>query len=67
MVLKVDQPHKTVLVSCDNIPGFMEAMAMPFDVRDEKGTRGGLSPGMMVSFSLVVDDTLNAEHLQVRP
>lgn len=67
MVLKVDQPHKTVLVSCDNIPGFMEAMAMPFDVHDAKEL-DGLSPGKMVSFTLVVDGSNSyVEHVQVRP
>lgn len=67
MVLRIDQPHKSMLVSCDTIPGFMEAMAMPFDVHDAKEL-AGLSPGMMVSFTLVVDGNNSyAEHLQSRP
>ena len=36
MVLKVDQAHKTILVSCDSIPGVMDAMTLPFDVHDPK-------------------------------
>lgn len=67
MVMKVDQPHKTVLISCDNIPGFMEAMAMPFDVHDAKEL-DGLTPGKIVSFTLVVDGGNSyLEHVQVRP
>lgn len=67
MVLKVDQSHKSFLVSCDVIPGFMEAMTMPFDVHDAKEL-AGLFPGMMVSFTLVVDGSNSyAEHLQARP
>lgn len=67
MVLKVDPSHKSVLVSCDTIPGYMEAMAMPFDVRDAKEL-SGLSPGMIVSFTLVVEGNDSyAEHLQVHP
>ena len=67
MVLKVDQPHKSVLVSCDTIPGFMEAMAMTFNVHDANEL-AGISPGVMVSFTLVVDGNNSyAEHMQARP
>ncbi len=44
LVLKVDGPHKTMLVSCESIPGYMEAMAMPFTVREPKMLEG-LQPG----------------------
>ena len=54
MVLKVDRPQKSFLVSHDSIPGFMQAMTMPFDVRDVKEL-DGLAPGVMVEFTLVVD------------
>ena len=67
MVLKVDAAHKTILLSCDGIPGFMDAMTMPFDVHDAKEL-ATLSPGMMVGFTLVVDGGSSyAEHIQVRP
>ncbi len=67
MVLKVDRPHKSLLLSCDSIPGFMDAMTMPFDVRDAKEL-DALAPGMMVEFSLIVDSgTSYVEHLQARP
>lgn len=66
MVVKVDQPHKSFVVSCQSIPGFMEAMTMPFDVLDAKELQG-LAPGMTVEFQLVVDkDTSYAEHISVR-
>jgi protein SCO1 len=67
MVLKVDPVHKTLLVSCDSIPGFMHAMVMPFDVHDAKQL-DHLAPGVMVSFTLVVEgDSSHAERIQVRP
>jgi protein SCO1/2 len=67
MVLQVDPAHKTLLVSCDTIPGFMEAMSMPFDVHDARELNG-ISPGMIVAFTLVVESTSSyVEHIQVRP
>ena len=67
MVLKVDAPSKTVVVSCREITGYMEAMAMPFSVRDAK-TLDGLDPGMTIDFSLVVDKGSSyAENIHVRP
>ena len=66
MVLKVDPPHKTFVVSCQPIPGFMSAMTMPFDVRSAKDL-DGLAPGTMVEFTLVVDrETSYAENIKVR-
>lgn len=67
MVLRVDQAHKTILVSCDSIPGVMDAMTMPFDVHDVREL-AALSPGMIVDFTLVmVGGSSYAEHIQVRP
>jgi len=67
MVLKVDAPSKTIVVSCREIPGYMEAMAMPFSVRDAK-TLVGLEPGTTIDFSLVVDkDSSYAENIHARP
>jgi protein SCO1 len=54
LILKIDQPHKSVVVSCNAIPGYMEAMTMPLSVRNEKELQG-LKPGTMVDFVLVVD------------
>jgi protein SCO1 len=67
MVMKVDPSHKTLVVSCQSIPGFMEAMTMPFTVHDAKDL-SGLSPGQIVEFTLVVDqDSSYAEHIRIKP
>lgn len=67
MVLKVDPVHKTFVASCRSIPGFMEAMTMPFDVRETKEL-AELKPGEMVEFTLVVDEASSyVEHVHVRP
>lgn len=66
MVLKVDQSHKTFVVSCKPIPGFMDAMTMPFDVRTSKEL-DGLLPGVTVEFTLVVEpETSYAENITIR-
>jgi protein SCO1 len=66
MVLKVDRAHKAFVVSCQSIPGFMDAMTMPFDVHEEKELEG-LAPGTIVDFMLVVDgESSYADHVHVR-
>lgn len=66
MVLKVDEIHKSFVVSCQSIPGLMGAMTMPFDVREAKELKG-LAPGTTVDFTLIVDDdTSYAEHVIIR-
>ena len=54
LVLKVDRSTRTLVVSCHDIPGYMDAMVMPFTVRDAKNL-AGLAPGMMIEFALVVN------------
>ena len=54
LVLKIDKPHHEMLVSCQAIPGYMEAMVMPFPVNDPKEL-DGLAQGTMVEFTVVVD------------
>ena len=67
MVLKVDQAHKAFTVSCQSIPGYMEAMIMPFEVREAKEL-DGLKPGMAVEFTLAVEkESSYAEHVRIRP
>jgi protein SCO1 len=53
MVLKVDRPRNTFTASIQAIPGFMPAMAMPFEVRRGKDL-DGLVPGAAVEFALIV-------------
>lgn len=67
MVLKVDRARKTMVVSCQDIPGLMSAMTMPFRVKDGREL-AGLAPGEMVKFTLVVHRTTSyAEHVRVKP
>lgn len=67
MVIEVDRPHKSFVASCQEIPGFMKAMTMPFDVRQAKEL-DGLVPGAIVDFTLVVDkDDSYAEGVKVHP
>jgi protein SCO1/2 len=54
LVLDVDAAHAAFVASIDRIPGFMEAMTMPFHVRDGRELTG-VVPGTMVDFTLVVD------------
>jgi protein SCO1 len=66
MVVKVNQPKKTFVVSCQTIPGYMSAMVMPFQVRDGKEL-DGLTAGATVDFTLVVEKESNyADQVQAR-
>jgi protein SCO1/2 len=67
LVLKVDPEHSEIVVSMQEIPGFMDAMVMPLPVRQGRELRD-IRPGMMVDFSLVVTEkTSYAENVHVRP
>src|SRR5579863_10281654 len=67
VVVQIDWQHKTLSVSCKDIPGYMEAMVMPFNVRDPKLLEG-LEPGMSIDFSLVVEkDSSYAENIHAHP
>lgn len=66
MVLKVDQANKSFVVSCQSIPGYMDAMVMPFEVREGKDL-DGVAAGMTVNFDLLIEDSSSyAAHIQVR-
>jgi protein SCO1/2 len=54
LMLKIDKPGKSVLISCERIPGYMDAMVMPFAVRDV-AELDNLNTGTLVDFRLVVD------------
>ena len=65
LILKLDPAHNTMVVSADAIPGFMEAMTMPYSVRDAKELEG-LKPGTLIDFTLVVEkDSSYAETIRV--
>jgi protein SCO1/2 len=53
LVLHVDRAASTVTISHDAFPGFMDAMAMPFDVKGAART-ATLTPGDRVRFRLAV-------------
>lgn len=52
-VLNVDQKGKTITVAHDAIPGYMEAMAMPFSLKDERAFVF-LAPDDRVQATLVI-------------
>jgi protein SCO1 len=65
LILKVDEAQQTMIVSCERIPGYMEAMVMPIAVRTRKELQP-LVPGTMVEFTLVVDaESAHAEDIHV--
>ncbi len=56
LVLKINPEHNEVVVSMQEIPGYMDAMVTPLPVRNAQDLRG-IHRGMMVDFSLVVTET----------
>jgi protein SCO1 len=54
MVLRVDAPARTFFVSHERIDGLMDAMTMPFEVRDARELQG-VQPGALVEFTLVIE------------
>jgi protein SCO1/2 len=65
MVLGVDRPRNMFKASIQSIPGFMPAMAMPFEVRQRKDLEG-LVPGALVEFVLVVKGrSSHAERIRI--
>jgi protein SCO1/2 len=53
LLVQVDPAHQAIDVSCQAIPGYMNAMEMRFPVRQQKAL-DGLQPGMMIEFTLTV-------------
>lgn len=66
MVLRVDAANRVFWVSHDRIEGLMDAMTMPFEVRDA-AELGALVPGAIVEFALVVSSSVGyATDIRVR-
>jgi protein SCO1 len=64
LILDVDRPHHTIVVSHQEIPGVMEAMVMPFVVREPKEL-DGLEANVLVDFVVAVEkDALYAENVR---
>jgi protein SCO1/2 len=53
IVVEVNPSEKKVIIKHDEIPGYMQAMTMPFEVKDTNELNG-LEPGDPVSFRLIV-------------
>jgi protein SCO1 len=66
LVLKVDAARGVFVVSCNRIPGFMDAMVMTFPVRKPE-TLNGIQPSAIVEFVLHVDTKSSyADDIRVR-
>src|ERR1700733_2314342 len=66
LVLKVDKPENSLLISCEKIPDVMDAMVMTFSVRNPKELEG-LAAGTMIEFTLVVNgETAYIEGVRIR-
>jgi protein SCO1/2 len=57
MVLRVDPAQRLFYVSHDRIEGLMDAMTMPFEVRDTRELTP-LVPGAIIGFTLVIEPTV---------
>ena len=52
LVLEVDRAHHRIVVSCDPVPGYMDAMDMPFRV-EAAGQLDAVKPGAIIRFTIV--------------
>jgi Cu/Ag efflux protein CusF len=52
-VVSVDKEHRQVTIAHEEIKGFMDAMTMPFNVRDDRAL-SALTPGQTVEATLVM-------------
>jgi protein SCO1/2 len=63
LVLSVDRSRQTMVVSCQEIRGLMDAMVMSFSVPDAKSL-DPLARGAMIEFTLVVNANKDASHAE---
>lgn len=65
MVVAVDRKALSIVISCEAIPGYMDAMEMPFEVQDGS-LLDGLHAGVTVRFTMVEEGShIFAEGIQV--
>jgi protein SCO1/2 len=57
LVLQFDRSLGTIEISCQPIPGYMEAMAMNLQVHNRRSL-SNLKPGTMIDFTLTLDGTV---------
>lgn len=66
LVLEIDKQHDAMTVSCEEIPGYMDAMVMSFQVKNVKEL-DSLARGAMIEFTLIVDkESSYAEGIRIR-
>ncbi|UWZ84519.1 SCO family protein [Occallatibacter riparius] len=64
ILLQVDAAKNTIVVSCDAIPNYMDAMEMPFTVREPDELKR-LTPGTTIRFTMVEENGRDyAEHVK---
>ena len=64
IVIQVGKAHRSLVVSCEAIPGYMDPMEMSFAVRDS-GMLTAIKPGTTIRFIIVDrDHVLYADNLQ---
>jgi protein SCO1/2 len=55
IVIQVEKAHRSLVVSCDAIPGYMDPMEMSFVVGDAR-TLTAIKPGVTIRFTIVERD-----------
>jgi protein SCO1/2 len=66
LVLAVDQARHTITISCQEIPGYMDAIVMTLNLRG--ATPEKLSPGMNVDFTIIAaGDAAYADDIRIHP
>jgi protein SCO1 len=64
-IVSIDKPSQSITVDGDEIPGFMAAMTMPYQVKDA-GALESLSPGDQIKAEIVIgDDSAYLENVVV--
>jgi protein SCO1 len=64
-VQSIDVPNHDVVVDGDDVPGYMDAMSMPYSVPDEKALKA-LNVGDIIRADIVVHgDDAHLENIQV--
>ncbi len=65
IVLAIDQPNQTITISHRAIPGYMEAMTMPFHVEAARDLKN-LAPGSRIDFELkMTRGAVLARHIHI--
>jgi len=66
MVLKIDLQQKTILLSCEGIPGYMPAGVAKFSVMEDSSL-AQLLPGQLIDFAILDEGTVRyAEGITIR-